>query len=127
MEKAEFVKDTRTPVKFLKGVGEVRSRQLAKLGINTVLDLMEHFPRAYIARKLNPSLRELKPGDNIALTAMISWVDETQDPQGKKLARGGHQRQPCRHRLFLVQLSKKFSGAVQAGRHALGCRKLNRI
>lgn len=89
MEKAEFVKDTRTPVKFLKGVGEVRSRQLAKLGINTVLDLMEHFPRAYIARKLNPSLRELKPGDNIALTAMISWVDERRTRKGKNLLEVG--------------------------------------
>jgi len=89
MEKAEFVKDTRTPVKFIKGVGEVRSRQLAKLGINTVLDLMEHFPRAYIARKLNPSLRELKPGDNIALTAMISWVDERRTRKGKNLLEVG--------------------------------------
>jgi len=89
MEKAEFVKDTRTPVKFIKGVGEVRSRQLAKLGINTVLDLMEHFPRAYIARKLNPSLRELKPGDNIALTAMISWVDERRTRKGKNLLEMG--------------------------------------
>lgn len=89
MEKAEFVKDTRTPVKFLKGVGEVRSRQLANLGINTVLDLMEHFPRAYIARKLNPSLRELKPGDNIALTAMISWVDERRTRKGKNLLEVG--------------------------------------
>lgn len=89
MEQAEFVKDTRTPVKFLKGVGEVRSRQLAKLGINTVLDLMEHFPRAYIARKLNPSLRELKPGDNIALTAMISWVDERRTRKGKNLLEVG--------------------------------------
>lgn len=89
MEKAEFVKDTRTPVKFIKGVGEVRSRQLAKLDINTVLDLMEHFPRAYIARKLNPSLRELKPGDNIALTAMISWVDERRTRKGKNLLEVG--------------------------------------
>lgn len=85
MEKAEFVKDTRTPVKFLKGVGDFRARQLAKLGIDTVIDLMEHFPRAYINRKLNPSLRELKPGDNLALTAMISWVDERSTRKGKNL------------------------------------------
>ncbi len=89
MEKAEFIKDTGTQVKFLKGVGEVRARQLAKLGINTVGDLMEHFPRAYIARKLNPSLRELKPGDNIALTTMISWVDERSTRKGKNLLNVG--------------------------------------
>ena len=38
------------PVKNLKGVGEARSRQLAKLGINTVGDLVYFFPRAYEAR-----------------------------------------------------------------------------
>ena len=89
MDKAEFVKDTRTPVKYLKGVGEVRARQLAKLGIKTVGALMEYFPRAYIARKLNPSLRELKPGDNIALTAMVSWVDERSTRKGRNLLNVG--------------------------------------
>lgn len=85
MDKAEFVKDTRMQVKFLKGVGEARSRQLSKLGIKTIGDLMEYFPRAYIARKLNPSLLGLKPGDNIALTAMISWVDERSTKKGKSM------------------------------------------
>jgi len=84
-EKPQFVQDTHCPVKFLKGVGEYRARQLAKLGITTVLDLMEHFPRHYIARRVNPSIKELRPGEHIALTTMISWVDEKRTHSGKKL------------------------------------------
>ena len=32
-------------VKFLKGVGEYRAKLLKKLGIETILDMMEYFPR----------------------------------------------------------------------------------
>ena len=38
-KKEDFRTDTRTQVKYLKGVGEVRARQLANLGIATVMDL----------------------------------------------------------------------------------------
>ena len=39
-----------TPVSELNGVGKVRATQLAKLGINTVGDLIYYFPRAYEKR-----------------------------------------------------------------------------
>ena len=39
-----------TPVTELKGVGDTRAKQLAKLGINTVRDLVYFFPRAYERR-----------------------------------------------------------------------------
>lgn len=63
------------PLMYLKGVGEMRARWLAKAGVNTVGELMEHFPVAYIRRQINPSLTELNPGERVALTAMISWID----------------------------------------------------
>ena len=65
-----------TPVKYLKGIGEVRSRHLAKLGVRTVLDLMEFFPRAYIQRALNTPIAEFRVGQQVAFTAQISWVDK---------------------------------------------------
>ncbi len=89
MDKAEYIKDTRMPVKYLKGVGEVRARQLAKLGLVTVRDLMEYFPRDYIARMLDPAIHELKPGDTIAMTTMISWVDERSTRKGKNMLHVG--------------------------------------
>jgi ATP-dependent DNA helicase RecG len=65
-----------TPVKFLKGIGEVRSRFLAKLGVGTVQDLMELFPRAYIHRELNTPIAEFRIGQQVAFTAQICWVDK---------------------------------------------------
>lgn len=70
--------DITMPVKYLKGVGEVRSRWLARLGINSILELMEFFPHTYIQRQINPSLHEVQAGDRIALTAMICWKEARQ-------------------------------------------------
>ncbi len=72
------------PVKYLKGVGEVRSRWMAKLGIDTVWDLMRFFPYQYIKRDLKVSLFELEPGMKVALTVMISWVDVRLTAQHQK-------------------------------------------
>lgn len=36
-----------TEVRYLKGVGEARAKALAKLGIHTLGDLVEYFPRGY--------------------------------------------------------------------------------
>ncbi|MFA7631681.1 MAG: ATP-dependent DNA helicase RecG [Candidatus Cloacimonadaceae bacterium] len=85
MKKAEIIRDTNTAIQFLKGVGEARARQLDKLGIKTVRDLMEYFPRDYITRKLQPAIRGLKPGDRIAMTAMVNWVDERPSRAGKNI------------------------------------------
>lgn len=76
-------------VKYLKGVGEHRARLLGKLGIQTVLGLMEHFPRAYLERKLHPGLIDLKPGASLAFTAMISWVDIRTSAKGKNILNVG--------------------------------------
>ncbi len=39
--------DLQQSVQFLKGVGSARAELLAKLGINTIADLLFHFPRYY--------------------------------------------------------------------------------
>jgi len=88
-EKTEFRKDTGTPVKFLKGVGEARARQLGKVGITTVLDLFEYFPRDYISRKIDPSLAELRPGDHAAFTALVNWVELRDTSKGKSMLNVG--------------------------------------
>jgi ATP-dependent DNA helicase RecG len=65
-----------TPVKYLKGIGEVRSRYLSKLGVTTILDLLELFPRAYIQRSLNTPIADFQVGQQVAFTAQICWVDK---------------------------------------------------
>ncbi|MDR5703615.1 MAG: hypothetical protein QN198_08425 [Armatimonadota bacterium] len=48
MARQESDKDPlRLPVQYVKGVGPARARQLARLGISTVADLLFHIPRRY--------------------------------------------------------------------------------
>ncbi|HRY83449.1 MAG TPA: ATP-dependent DNA helicase RecG [Candidatus Cloacimonadota bacterium] len=77
--------DLHAPVKFLKGVGDYRARLLAKLGINTILDLMEYFPVNYIKRQLHATLAIAQPGEFISLTAQISWMDIRPTKSGQKI------------------------------------------
>ena len=60
-----------TPVSSLNGVGKVRAAQLAKLGINTVGDLIYFFPRAYEKRG---DIRELRQFDNQRQCAYLLTV-----------------------------------------------------
>ncbi len=89
MEKDKHLSGINSEIKFLKGVGELRARKLAKLGISTVLQLMEYFPKAYLSRKLSPALSEIRPGDLLAFTAMISWVDVRSSLKGKNILNVG--------------------------------------
>jgi len=85
MAESKKTTDLNSEVKYLKGVGENRAKLLRKLGIKTILDLMEHFPKDYISRKLSASLSDLNPGDILAFTAMISWVDVHLSTKGKSI------------------------------------------
>ncbi|MBW6513586.1 MAG: ATP-dependent DNA helicase RecG [Candidatus Syntrophosphaera sp.] len=89
MERSEYRKDTSMQVKFLRGVGEVRARQLGNVGIKTVLDLFEYFPRAYLNRVIDRSIKELRPGNHIALTSMVSWVEQRGTRKGKDMLNVG--------------------------------------
>ncbi len=51
-----------SPVRYLKGVGQVRSQLLARLGIATVSDLIYFFPRRYEDRRQVLALKDLIPG-----------------------------------------------------------------
>jgi ATP-dependent DNA helicase RecG len=60
-----------TPVQFLKGVGERRADQLARLGIRTALDLAWHLPHRYLdASSLTP-LASARVGDEVAAVGRV--------------------------------------------------------
>ena len=40
--------DASTPVQFVKGVGPARAKVFAELGVHTVSDLLEYFPRDWV-------------------------------------------------------------------------------
>ncbi len=65
-----------TDVRFLKGVGPARSRQLAKLDIHTVGDLLLHVPTQYRDRRIVTPIRNLIPGEesNVSGTVVSSGL-----------------------------------------------------
>ena len=66
-----------TPVRFVKGVGEARSAQLARLNIFVVQDLLFNLPRRYEDRTTFTTIGNLEPGQAAGFEAVISvcgWV-----------------------------------------------------
>lgn len=60
-------------IKYLKGVGEKRGGLYKKLAVNTVGDLIEYYPRAYLdlSRPVAISEAQLNPDANMAVKAMV--------------------------------------------------------
>ena len=61
-------------VKVLSGVGPARVKAYARLGIDTVNDLIYHFPRAYENRGDIKLLSECVPGNKAALEMVVGTV-----------------------------------------------------
>ena len=59
-------------VASLRGFGEVRTKSLAKLGIETVGDLLSYLPRRYQDRTVCPSVSALTVGEEQAVVAMVA-------------------------------------------------------
>ncbi len=74
------------PVEALKGVGAVVGQHLSRLGITTVGDLLEHFPRRYEDRSQLRTIREIAAGQ-VATFAAVVERGEVQRIRGKSLAR----------------------------------------
>jgi ATP-dependent DNA helicase RecG len=75
--------DLSSPVTDLKGVGEELARKLAVLGIQTIDDLIEHFPRRYEDYSHIVDVKDLRPGQ-VTVKAKISSVT------GRYVRRGMH-------------------------------------
>ena len=61
-----------TPVSQFPGVGQVRQRALAKLGIHTAEDLLRHFPRDYEDRTKLTSIAQAIEGETMCISAMVA-------------------------------------------------------
>jgi len=70
-------------IKYLKGVGEFRSKLLNKLNIYTIGDLIEHFPRDYINRRSAIKIRDLKFTENCSFVGNIVSVEKRNLPRKK--------------------------------------------
>ncbi len=66
---------------YLKGVGPARARDLRRLGIETLEQLLLHFPREYLDRSRLVPLNELKPGQRATVRGKV-LVSSERRPRG---------------------------------------------
>ncbi|HOU16973.1 MAG TPA: DNA helicase RecG, partial [Candidatus Marinimicrobia bacterium] len=60
-----------TPITYVKGVGPKRAEVLAKVGINTLKDLLYYFPRRYLDRSTITEIAQLKVGMDATVVGKI--------------------------------------------------------
>ena len=59
------------PVETVPGIGAKRAEALARLGIETVRDLIFHFPRTYEDRRTISTIADLREGDTATISAEV--------------------------------------------------------
>lgn len=67
--------DLSMPVQFVKGVGPARAKTFAELGVETVGDLLEYFPRNWNFLPEPTKIGRLKPNDKVSIIGMIESTD----------------------------------------------------
>jgi len=72
-------------VQYLKGVGPVRARLLGRLGIETIRDLLLHFPSRYEDRCRYTALRDVRDGDAVTIRGTVTSVSERRVRTGRIL------------------------------------------
>jgi ATP-dependent DNA helicase RecG len=72
-------------VGVLKGVGEKKRQSLADAGIDTVLDLLTHYPRRYLDRTKQAAIGELVEGQEATIVARVKKVTARRTRNGRSL------------------------------------------
>ncbi len=62
------------PVERLRGVGDKRTKALSTQGIETVLDLLQHYPRRYIDRTRQAHIEDLAIGEEATVVGEVRRV-----------------------------------------------------
>jgi ATP-dependent DNA helicase RecG len=72
------------PVSELRAVGEKLEAGLAAMGITSVLDLLEHYPRRYLDRTQRAEIAELAIGDEATIDAEVRSMRSRRTRDGKR-------------------------------------------
>jgi len=67
--------DLSMPVRFLKGVGPARARTFAKLGVRTVGDLLEYFPRDWVFAHQPVKINQMQQGQSVTIVGLVESTD----------------------------------------------------
>jgi ATP-dependent DNA helicase RecG len=63
------------PVQYVKGVGPERAKAFEDLGVETLADLLEYFPRDWVFIPQPVKIRDLHPNENASFAAVIEQTD----------------------------------------------------
>ena len=67
--------DTTTPVQFVKGVGPKRAQTFAQLGVNTLADLLEYFPRDWVFMPEPVKISHVRPKQTATIVGLVEQTD----------------------------------------------------
>ncbi|HEY9631122.1 MAG TPA: ATP-dependent DNA helicase RecG [Coleofasciculaceae cyanobacterium] len=110
---------SRAPVKldqavtYLPGVGVKNAERLAKLGLNTVRDVLYYYPRDHIDYARQLKIRELEAGETVTLVATVKKCTCFNSPRNTKLT-------------IFELLVRDSSGQMKLSRFYAGSRYQNR-
>ena len=82
---ASFPRLAEKSVQELKRVGPKNGDALASMGIETVLDLLTHYPRRYIDRTNQAEIADLREGEESMVLAVVRRVNGRRTRQGRSL------------------------------------------
>ncbi len=76
------------PVERLSGVGPKKLDGLHKLGIDSLLDLLTHYPRRYLDRTNQAKVRDLRPGEEGMVLATVRSISSRRVKGGRAMVTG---------------------------------------
>jgi len=74
-EKSQSKFDLSTPVQYIKGVGLARAETFAQLGVETVGDLLEYYPRDWNFLPEPIKISQMEPNRTVTVIGMIESTD----------------------------------------------------
>jgi ATP-dependent DNA helicase RecG len=74
-EQTETKVELSTPVQYLKGVGPARAKAFAQLGVHTVGDLLEYFPRDWNFAPSAIKINRMRSGRTATIVGMVESTD----------------------------------------------------
>lgn len=114
----------------LKGVGPKKVSALGSIGIETVLDLLTHYPRRYLDRTREARIADVVVGQEVMVLARVGRVDRRRTHNRRELVtaqlsdgsgklRATFFNQPWRERQLKPGMEAVFYGKVERYRGAL--------
>src|SRR3990167_1650451 len=79
--------DLNSPVTVLRGVGTNYKYLISKLGINTIEDLIYHFPFRYEDYSKVISISEAKEGETVTVNGVVEKIDNIYTRYGKRITK----------------------------------------